>query len=361
MHYLIYFIFSSFLSFALTFFAIKIAPRFGLIDNPGDERKIHSIAMPLFGGIAVFSAFFLTILLSSRYLFIGNLKAHHWLGVFGGALLLMIGGYFDDKYKLGPKIQIIFPFLAILAVIAGGVEMAKITNPFGGFFSLDSWRIPVFRFGGSIWYFSVISDIFIFLWLLGMMYTTKLLDGLDGLVSGVTFIGSLIIFLFTVTTRYYQPDIALAALILAGSALGFLFWNWHPAKIFLGEGGSLLLGFLLGVLAVISGGKIAIALLVMGLPILDVLWTIIRRVIKGNNPFKAADKKHLHFRLLDVGLSQRQAVLVFYAFSGFFGLSALFLQGLGKLYALMLLLALMIGIIAGLRYFDNLKLRKNSK
>ena len=129
-----------------------------------------------------------------------------------------------------------------------------------------------------------------------MMYTTKLLDGVDGLVSGLGVIGGFVIFLFTATTNYFQPDIALASAIFGGASLGFLIFNWHPAKIFLGEGGSLLIGYILGVLAIISGGKIAIALLILGIPILDVLWTIIRRLLKKQNPFKFSDKLHLHHR-----------------------------------------------------------------
>jgi predicted adenine nucleotide alpha hydrolase (AANH) superfamily ATPase len=183
-----------------------------------------------------------------------------------------------------------------------------------------------------------------------MMYTTKLLDGVDGLVTGISAIGALIIFLFTSTTRYYQPDLAFASLVLAGACLGFLIFNFNPAKIFLGEGGSLFLGYALGVLAIISGGKIAIALLVMGIPILDVAWTILRRLAKGKNPFRAADRQHLHHRLLDSGLSPKLTVLVFYAFAAVFGLSGLFLQSRGKLWALSAMLAFMLGLVGLLWY-----------
>jgi predicted adenine nucleotide alpha hydrolase (AANH) superfamily ATPase len=190
---------------------------------------------------------------------------------------------------------------------------------------------------------------------MGMMYTTKLLDGVDGLVSGVSLIGVSIIFLFTLTSRYYQPDIAFASSALAGAILGFLFYNFNPASIFLGEGGSLFLGFAVGVLAIISGGKIAIALLVMGIPILDVSWVIFRRLISGKNPFKSADKKHLHHRLLALGLSQRQTVFVFYFLSAFFGASALFLQSRGKLLALLALLLLMLSIVIIFSFFGRRK------
>jgi UDP-N-acetylmuramyl pentapeptide phosphotransferase/UDP-N-acetylglucosamine-1-phosphate transferase len=168
-------------------------------------------------------------------------------------------------------------------------------------------------------------------------------------------VGSIVIFLFTLTTDYYQPDIGLAALILAAACLGFLVFNWHPASIFLGDGGSLFLGFALGVLSIISGSKIAIALLVMGLPVLDVAWTILRRLASGKNPFRISDRKHLHFRLLDLGIGYRKTVLLFYALAAAFGVSALFLQSLGKFIALLLLIILMFSLIVILNQIDKRK------
>ncbi len=324
------------LSAALTWVVMKLAARFGITDKPDSERKIHARPVPLLGGLAIFAAFFVMLYFVRADLLVGNLEPRHWLAFFYGAVWLMLGGAFDDKYKLPPREQILWPVLAISTVVFGGVEIEKITNPLGGFIYLGAF-----------------SAALIALWLLGMMYTTKLLDGLDGLVSGMTAIGALVIFLFTQTSKYYQPDVGLAALVLAAAALGFLIFNWHPAKIFLGEGGSLFLGFALGVLAIISGGKIAIALLVMGIPILDVAWTIVRRMAAGKNPFKFADRKHLHFRLLDLGLSVRKSVIFYYLFAAAFGLAALFLQSKGKLLALALILAVMALIILFFAYLDR--------
>ncbi|MFZ4648055.1 MAG: epoxyqueuosine reductase QueH [Patescibacteria group bacterium] len=328
--YLIFFI----LAFALSAVSVPVlrflAFRYGILDSPG-ERKIHHQSMPLMGGVAIFFSFFLVLFLSRSHLFPSALSAHHWLGFFFGAFFLIIGGVLDDKYNLKPKWQIIFPLLAVAAVLLGGIEIPKISNPFGGLVYLN-WGL--------------LSGTLITFWLLGMMYTTKLLDGVDGLVSGLGLIGSLIIFLFTITTRYYQPDIAWAAWIFAGAVAGFLVFNWHPASIFLGEGGSLFVGYVLGVLAIISGGKIAIALLIMGVPILDVAWTIIRRLAKKKNPFRFADKNHLHHRLLAAGLNQKQTVLIFYLLSFCFGISGLFLQSRGKTIALILVFLLMLLLVA---------------
>ncbi len=347
------FIISLLLSAFLTYIVKKAVLVLGIFDKPDRERKMHKRKTPLLGGIAIFLSFFLILFFIKSKILSGDLEAHHWIGFFAGACFLMIGGFLDDKYNLKPSQQVIWPMLAILCVIIGGVGIEKITNPLGGFIYLDSLKIPIMSWAGAMHYFVVISDIVILIWLLGMMYTTKLLDGVDGLVTGVTAIGSFIIFLFTMTTKYYQPDIGLAALVLAGVCLGFLIFNWYPAKIFLGEGGSLFLGFALGVLAIISGGKIAIALLVMGLPIMDVVWTILRRIKEGRNPFKFADRKHLHFRLLGLGIGQRKTVLIFYGFSSLFGLSALFLQSLGKVFVLGVLLIIMLLIIISFSYLDK--------
>ena len=180
-----------------------------------------------------------------------------------------------------------------------------------------------------------------------MMYTTKLLDGLDGLVSGISAIGAIIIFLLTTMTKYYQPDTALLSLIFSACCIGFLIFNFNPAKIFLGEGGSLFTGFMLGVLSIISGGKIATALLIMGIPILDAAWVILRRIFEGKSPFKTADRKHLHFRLLDLGMNQKQTVIFMYFLSAGFGISTLFLQSKSKLIALgvLALVMLIIGFV----------------
>ena len=334
--YLQIFIITLLSSAGLTFFVMKLAEKFKIVDKPDAERKIHDREVPLLGGLAIFAAFFVVLYFVHDKILTGNLEPRHWLGFFIGACFLMIGGFLDDKYNLKPSRQIIWPILAIASIIIGGVEIEKITNPFGGYF-----------------YLGTLSAVLIAGWLLGMMYTTKLLDGLDGLVTGMTAIGSFVIFIFTMSEKYYQPDIGLAALILAAASLGFLIFNWHPAKIFLGEGGSLFLGFSLGVLAIISGGKIAIALLVMGLPILDVAWTILRRLAVRQNPFKFADRKHLHFRLLNMGLSVRKSVLLFYTISIIFGLAALFLQSIGKVLALVVLLVIMILAVIFFSYLDK--------
>ncbi len=326
-----YFLISFSLSFLISYFWRKLAFSWKLLDYPG-ERKIHNKPIPLAGAWAIFLASFFTLLLVNQVLISGDLNYRHWLGFLFGALIIMIGGTLDDKYNLKAKYQVIFPLLAILFVLLGGVEISQISQVFSKFISFDN--------------LAYLSIIIISFWLMGMMYTTKLLDGLDGLVAGLGTIASFIIFLFTSLTAYSQPDIAIASLIFSGACLAFLIFNFSPASIFLGEGGSLLIGFVLGVLAIISGAKIAIALLIMGIPALDVLWTIIRRLKDGKNPFSFSDKKHLHHRLLGLGLSQRQTCFFYYFIALFFGSLGLFLQSQGKIVALIFLIFLMIIIVS---------------
>jgi len=347
MNFFIIFVIATAVSVIFTVLVKIFALKFNVVDTPGLDRKIHKTTTPLLGGGAIFMAFFLVLFFMRDVLVAGELNELHWLGFFVASFILILGGFLDDKFNLAAKYQIISPFLAVIIILAFGVSIEKISNPFGeGLIYLDYWKLADFF---------ILSALLIFTWLMGMMYTTKLLDGLDGLVTGVTMIGGFIIFLFTITEKYSQPDIAVASLILSAVCFGFLIFNWHPASIFLGEGGSLFLGFALGVLAIISGGKIAVALLVMGIPIMDLAWTIVRRLKKKQNPFKISDREHLHFRLLDTGIGQRKTVLLYYITALGFGLSALFLQSKGKMAALGFLFILMFLMIYIFKKIDSKK------
>lgn len=297
-------------------------------------RKLHPRPTPLLGGIAVYAAF--TVVLGvvawwTRAPFEGRISPMELLAVFLGGLILVIGGYLDDRYRLKPVQQVLFPIIAVSVAAAAGIGITRITSPLGGVVILAPF----------------VTVAFTVIWLLGTTYTTKLLDGLDGLVAGITAIGALLITTLSLTARYYQPDVAIIALALAGAALGFLIFNFHPAKIFLGEGGSTLCGFLLGVLAIISGGKIATALLVMGIPVVDVALVITQRVFRRGGVTRG-DRSHLHFRLLDLGFTHRGAVLFLYVLASGFGVTTLFLQTQQKLVALFVLavIAIALSVIA---------------
>lgn len=334
-----WFVASFVLAIIATMLVKKFAPRFGLVDIPTSPRKIHTKPMPLFGGFAIFLSLVLVVgfvLLISPALTSGEIGLNHYFGFFLGSLILMIGGYFDDKYSLPPKLTIIAPILAALVAVLFGIEVEKLTNPFGGVFYLAAWQ----------------SDILVFVWLMVVMYTTKFLDGLGGLATGVSSIGAIMIMSLALTAAYFQPDVALLAVIALGALLGFLIFNFSPTSIFLGEAGSTFVGFLIGTLAVISGGKLATALLVVGIPLFDVVFVITRRVLHGGLKEAAhGDLSHLHFRLLAAGLSERKTVLLFYVIAGCFGTLTLFLQSKEKLIALGLLclLGLLLAVGLGVR------------
>src|SRR3989344_1634888 len=331
-YYLLPFWSALILSIILTPLIRKLALKWQIVDYP-TPRKIHSRPTPLLGGVAIFLSFTLMTLVFWYLGRITDVKISNFqvLTFLIASLILIIGGFLDDKYNLKPQYQFIFPLLAILLVIYSGIKIQYITNPFGG----------------VIEFFTTAGIILAAIWLLGMIYTTKFLDGLDGLVSGVTFIGALIIFVVSLYWDVPLSGTSVLAIILAGATLGFLPANWHPAKIFLGEGGSIFCGFMLGVLAIISGSKVATALLIMGIPILDVAWVIIRRIWQGRSPTKG-DRKHLHFRLLDIGLSHPQAVIFLLFLTGIFGTTSLFLHTKGKIIALIVLALIMIIIALAL-------------
>lgn len=360
LNYILAFFTAFILGLGATFVLRKAALKFKIVDRPEifPERKIQKSPVPLLGGLAIFFAFFATLLIFKSQIISDYILPKYLWGIFIGALLLMFGGFLDDKYNLKAKKQIIWPIMAVLTVIAAGIGVRYISNPLGGFIWLDTLKLKIFTFGGVPYYLTLFADLFALAWLLGMMYTTKFLDGLDGLVSGITVIGSVVIFFMSLTHDVSQPATALMCLILGGAALGFLIFNFHPARIFLGEGGSLFCGYSLGVLSIISGGKIATALLIMGIPILDVIWVIIRRsLLEKKSPFNTSDKKHLHFRLLDVGFSHRRAVLFLYALTIIFGSTTLFFKGFNKLVSLAVLAFVMIilGLILVLVYKNKQK------
>lgn len=327
------------LSVGLTVLARSLAARLNIVDEPDAKRKTHRGKVALLGGAAIFLSFWLVIgaVVWFTDFFGKNVHPEQLWWVFGAGVLLMAVGILDDKFRLPVWPRLLSGVAAILIVLAGGVGLSKITNPFGGVIYLDFLQIKL----GALGTFAVMADILVFVWILGMMYSTKILDGLDGLAGGVSFIASLMIFFIAEGERWQQPDVALLALIFAGACLGFLIFNFYPAKIFLGEGGSLWLGFMLGVLSVIAGGKLATALLVMAVPILDLGRVITIRLFNKQSIFQG-DRRHLHYRLLDSGFSHPQAVLLFYAAATLFGLAGVFLQSGQKLLALFFLAVLMV-------------------
>ncbi len=321
------------LSFVLSRLVMALASRFKIVDKPEEgngSRKIHQKPTPLLGGLAIYAAVAIATLALVYFnpaMTAGLIQFRQYAGFLLGGFILMIGGFLDDRYDLPPKFTILAPLLASTVAVVFGIEVSKLTNPFGGVIELASWQ----------------SDILVFVWLLVITYTTKFLDGLDGLTTGVSSVGALMVMLLSLTAAYFQPDVAHLSTVVLGAFLGFLVWNFYPASIFLGEGGSTFVGYAVGVLAVISGGKLAIALLVLGIPLLDAAWVILRRFLKsGLRATTRHDRRHLHHRLLDLGWSQPRVVFMYALVATLFGLSGLFLQSRDKLLALGVLSFFMI-------------------
>lgn len=337
---MIYFLITTFLSLTLTILVKVLAQKLNIFDYPDKERKWHKNLTPLLGGTAIFTSFWLIIFYLYNYsgIVFKHFNAKQLILFFVAGLILMAVGYCDDKFKIAYHYRLLFSTLAVVLVLAGGLNFDGITNPFGGTIGLDFWKIHTSYFGTIL----VGVEILAFLWLMGMIYTVKILDGLDGLATGVVMIGALAVAaLAGGSTKFFQPDVALVALVLAGSCLGFLFLNFYPAKIFLGEGGGQFLGLMLGVISIIAGSKIATALLVMAVPIIDLVWVVISRLVSGQ-PVAKGDRRHLHFRLVDIGFKQWQAVLIFYGFSALFGFSALYMSSIFKIISLLFLVVAII-------------------
>ncbi len=307
------------ISFLLALFlaplAIRLAARFGAMDHPA-QRRVHDKPTPRLGGLPLYCAFFIAISVSMYYPRTDPNESMRLVGLFIGATVMFAVGVYDDHAELRAAPQLIAQVIAAAIAVGAGVMIWELPNPFGGVLSLDTWTAVVFTL----------------FWLVGMMNTVNWLDGVDGLATGVVGIAGIILFIHTF--RLGQFSIALLALALAGAAFGFLPFNFHPAKIFMGSAGAFVLGYALGVLSIIGGAKVAFALLVLSIPILDVAWQIFSRVRAGKSPFEP-DRGHLHHRLLNAGLSPRAIVLLYYALTAIFGALALILpSGIYKLIAL---------------------------
>lgn len=245
------------------------------------------------------------------------------MGVLLGALVLVATGMYDDLRGLAPWPKLGLQLCAALLVVFFGVQIHWLSNPLGGLdIIIGSW-----------------SYLLVPAWLLLTINAMNWSDGVDGLASGISVIASLILLALSLDPSVNQPATAYLAAIVAGAALGFLPYNWHPAKIFLGDSGSLFLGFMIGVFAIISGAKLATAALVLGLPILDAVWVIGRRFLAGQSPMQG-DSKHLHHRFLAAGFSVRATVLIFYTIAASFGILALSADTSQKVQALIALVVL---------------------
>ena len=303
LEYFVPFLIALIVAYVLTPGVKKLAIKVGAVDKP-NARKVHTHAIPRLGGLAIYVGFMAAVLFCVPVL-------HELLGLLLGCTAIVALGIWDDICNIPAKVKLVGQIVAACIPIAFGIQIEWLTNPFGTLIVLPELvAIPVTIF-----------------WIIGFTNTVNLIDGLDGLAAGVSFIASVSMFLLAYTMNQYLPAMIIVA--MAGAALGFLQYNFNPAKIFMGDTGSMLLGYTMAVAAVLGLVKTAatialvVPLIALGLPILDTLFAIIRRKMSGV-PIFQPDKGHLHHRLLALGMSQKQAVLIMYFVSIVLGIVALF-------------------------------------
>ncbi len=329
--FLITFVLSTF----ATFFVRRCAVKLKLVAYPGN-RHIHNKPTPKGAGLALILVFVLATLI---FVPVGE----EFLGIFLALLLILVVGVWDDYKKLSPLFQFFWQLVVAFVAILSGISINFIANPFGGLIYLNQ-SIISFHLDEAVFSVPILGGLISIFWIILLMNAFNFLDGIDGLAGSIAFIGGGILFLLSLAPRVHQFDTATLALIFSASVLGFLFFNFPPARIFLGTSGSWFLGFVLAVLAIYSGGKVATAFLVLGLPILDATVVVLRRLIRKKLPWKG-DLTHLHHLLLAGGWSQRRIVVFYSLISLIFGGSALFLQTVEKIMAFGALVFLVLFIL----------------
>ena len=315
----------------------NLAFRVGAVDVPKDGRRMHDHPIPRMGGLAICIGFLLSTMIFAPL-------TTPVKGMLLGAIIIAILGIFDDIYDLPAKFKFLVQILAAIIAVASGNLIETLSNP--NVFSDNLWL----QLGWLSYPVTVI-------WIVAITNAVNLIDGLDGLACGVSTISSMTMLVIALTVA--EPDVALLMAALAGGCIGFLPYNLNPAKIFMGDTGSTFLGFILAVVSIQGLFKFytfisfAVPFLMLGLPIFDTCFAIIRRLAKGQSPM-APDRGHIHHRLIDMGFSQKQAVAMLYVISAILGLSAVVLTTIGVLRAMFFLAALAAaGGVAAMLYLSH--------
>lgn len=346
--YLIAALFAFILTFVLCCAALKLFPRWGLMDRPqkyGLKRK----PIPYYGGLILFLSFVVSVLIFVE------LDAALIIFLLAATLIVFVS-FLDDMFGLSPWLRLLVQVSAAVMLVGAGIGILSISNPLGPPILLDQWTVSFTL--DQVYTFSVWASLFTILWVVTIVNTMNWLDGLNGLPSGVAAIAGLVLFLLSIRPDIHfdvssQVPVAMMSIILAATAFAFWIFDFYPARILMGDTGSMFLGFVLATLAIFSGGKVTTAVLVMGFPILDAAWVIVRRILQGKSPMKG-DLKHLHHRLLETGLTHRQALYLIYGVSAAFGGIAVFLEGINKLYAL-IALGLLMATVGGIAVYLSWK------
>ena len=306
--YILAFIIAAGMALLVTPGVIYLAKKTGALDKP-DARKVHKNPIPRIGGLGIYLAFMAAMAAVLALVPVDVEVKQEILGLMVSGTIIVIIGLVDDYTNLPAKVKLLGQIVAACVLVLGfDVRIDFITDPFGDYLFLEFLAVPATLF-----------------WIVGLTNTVNLIDGLDGLAAGVSTIAAVTIFLVALQQGFMLVAVLTAA--LAGAAFGFLYYNFNPARIFMGDSGSMFLGFMLAGISVIGAVKSAatialiVPILALGLPIMDTTFAIVRRY-RGGVPIFKPDKGHLHHRLLDLGFTQRQAVLLMYVISALLGLSA---------------------------------------
>lgn len=368
MSYIIALIFAFVFSLILTDLVRKFALARGLISEPRN-RDVHKKPVPRIGGLAIFLSF---LAISAIYFIFVNpgaeISTGHWfgldkkiVGIWLASSVVVAIMLIDDLRELPALVKLFFQLIAVAIIVAAGIGIDFLPNPFGQAINLNSVYIPL-NFFGTTYHFSLWSDLLTAVWLIGMMNVVNFIDGVDGLAAGISAIAGLTLFFLSLIVA--QSAVAMIAIILVGATLGFLWWNFYPAKVFMGDCGSMFLGLMLGVIPLISGGKLATAFLVLGFAIVDGLIVAAARIIKGKNPLTTPDKTHLHHRFLAAGFSVPGAVISMYIIAALFGWVALRTTTMDKIIAssiLIILVAVLILVLNQIKKARNPKHETNKE
>ena len=330
--YILAFLIALVVAFAITPGVIFLADKTGAMDEP-DARKVHKKPIPRIGGLGIYAAFMAAMLTVRAYVDLPDDVAIGLTGLMVSGTLIVILGLIDDYKNLPATVKLLGQIVAACVLVAFDVRIDFVTDPFGDFLYLEYLAIPATVF-----------------WIVGITNTVNLIDGLDGLAAGVSTIASVTIFL--VAMQQGITVVAVLTAALAGAAFGFLYYNFNPARIFMGDTGSMFLGFMLAGISIIGAVKSAatialiVPILALGLPILDTTFAIVRRY-RGGVPIFKPDKGHLHHRLLDLGFTQRQAVLLMYIISALLGLSAVALTEVSSGIAILIVAGVVAAVLYG--------------
>ena len=315
----------------------NLAVRMGAVDVPRDGRRMHDHPIPRMGGLAIFFGFLLSVVVFMDL--DGQMR-----GMLLGAAIIVVLGIFDDIYSLRAMFKFVVQIVAALVAALSGNVIEIVSNP--NVFSSDLY-----------WDLGWLAVPVKVVWIVAITNAVNLIDGLDGLACGVSAISSMT--LLVISLAISDGPVAVLMAALTGACLGFLPYNMNPAKIFMGDTGSTFLGFILAVVSIQGLFKLytiisfAVPFLMLGLPIFDTCFAFIRRIAHGQSPMHA-DRSHVHHRLIDMGLNQKQAVAVLYIISAILGLSAVVLTTSGPVKAMLLLMALCFaGAIAGRIFLGN--------